>query len=430
MTATLEEWIDAQTQVSAERMALVVSATSLVKTRAGFAQTVTPARGSVLAAPTVADVPPDYFFHWVRDSAAVMDAAIVLVKNGVHADEWRNAFEDFVEFSLGLRDISGPRFLAEAGDFRSLMDPGFLQFVRPDDELAAIEGGRVPGDVRYSADGKLDFIRWNRPQHDGPAARALMGMSAVTAGISSSRKAEVRLTDLIRGDLDYTLQHAGDPCFDVWEEESAQHYYTALLQYAALSRGSDWALTRGEHDYAGCLKRAAGEMVVLLDTFWSEEKGYFRSRIFADGTGSPKDPDFAVLMGVLHAGLDDGPHSARDPRVFSTLKASEALFARTLGINRGRTKGLAYGRYDGDDYVGGGAWYFCTLAAAELYYRRGERAAGDAILEHVRGTLPANGSMTEQFDRDTAAQTSAPDLGWSYAAFITAGEARRQAPPD
>jgi glucoamylase len=425
MTATLNEWIDAQTQISAERMALVVSATSLVKTRKGFAQVVTPARGSVLAAPTVADVPPDYFFHWARDSAAIMDAAIVLVKSGIRADQWLTAFEDFVEFSLSLRDIDGPRFLAEVGDFRSSMNPDFLQFVRPDDELAAVEGDRVPGDVRYSADGKLDFIRWNRPQHDGPAARALTGIRAMAAGISSSRKAEMRLADLIRGDLDYTLRNAGDACFDVWEEENARHYYTVLLQHTALLGGSEWAAARGEHDFGGCLKRAAGELVPLLDSFWSAEKGYFRSRIFADGSGSPKDPDFAVLMGVLHAGLADGPHSARDPRVLATLKASEALFTRTLGINKGRTAGLAYGRYDGDDYVGGGAWYFCTLAAAELYYRRGEVAAGDAIFEHVRATLPANGAMTEQFDRNTAAQTSAPDLGWSYAAFITAAEARR-----
>ncbi len=50
------------------------------------------------------------------------------------------------------------------------------QYLRPDEEIAAVHGGQVAGDVRYNADGSLDFIRWNRPQYDGPASRALVAM--------------------------------------------------------------------------------------------------------------------------------------------------------------------------------------------------------------------------------------------------------------
>lgn len=427
MPLDVAEWIDAQAHKAAERMSLVVSATSLVKTRTGFAQTVRPVKGSVLAAPNVADTPPDYFFHWLRDSAVVMDAALILIRNDVNADMWRQNFEDFVAFSLSLRDLSGSQFLAEAGDFRKNMHPDFLQFVRPDDEIAAIEGDRIHGDVRYSADGQIDFIKWNRPQHDGPAARALVGMRAAKARISSTRKAEARLHDLIRGDLDYTLAHAAEPCYDIWEEEFALHYYTVLLQYAALASGSRWAVDRGEHDYGRCLGRASDELATQLDAFWSPEKGMFRSRIFPSGETSPKDPDFAVLMGVLHASLADGPHSIRDGRMIYTLGGLGVLFSNTLSINSNRSNGYAYGRYSGDTYIGGGAWYPCTLAAAELFYRLGMVKAGDAIMAHVRENIPPTGEMSEQFDRNTGAQTSAQDLGWSYAAFITAWDARRTA---
>ena len=37
--------------------------------------------------------------------------------------------------------------------------------------------------------------------------------------------------------------------------------------------------------------------------------------------------------------------------------------------NRGRSSGLLFGRYKGDRYVSGGAYYFCTFGAAEYYYR-------------------------------------------------------------
>ena len=53
-----------------------VSATDLVKERPGFGQRVVPRPGSVLASPIPAayDPDPDYFFHWFRDSAIIIDA--------------------------------------------------------------------------------------------------------------------------------------------------------------------------------------------------------------------------------------------------------------------------------------------------------------------------------------------------------------------
>jgi len=82
------------------------------------------------------------------------------------------------------------------------------------------------------------------------------------------------------------------------------------------------------------------------------------------------------------------------------------------------------GRYAGDVYYSGGAYYFSTLGAAEFCYRAGDRARGDAFLETVRRFTPENGLMSEQFDQTTGAQTSAKDLAWSYAAFLSCVHAR------
>jgi glucoamylase len=95
------------------------------------------------------------------------------------------------------------------------------------------------------------------------------------------------------------------------------------------------------------------------------------------------------------------------------------------------------GRYAGDIYYSGGAYYFSTLGAAELCYlaacRMTPAAAqpwlqrGDAFLETVRAFTPPEGDLSEQFDQKTGAQSSARHLTWSYAAFISATAARDRA---
>ncbi len=75
MTA-LDDWIEKEARFAAGAMLRSVSATNLVKDRPGFGQRVAPQPGSVLASPVPAayDPDPDYFFHWFRDSAIIIDA--------------------------------------------------------------------------------------------------------------------------------------------------------------------------------------------------------------------------------------------------------------------------------------------------------------------------------------------------------------------
>ena len=95
------------------------------------------------------------------------------------------------------------------------------------------------------------------------------------------------------------------------------------------------------------------------------------------------------------------------------------------------------GRYEGDVYYSGGAYYFSTLGAAEFCFlaaaahapggdeRRKWIARGDGFLETVRAFTPASGDLSEQFDQRTGEQTSAKHLAWSYAGFISCVTARR-----
>ena len=91
------------------------------------------------------------------------------------------------------------------------------------------------------------------------------------------------------------------------------------------------------------------------------------------------------------------------------------------------------GRYAGDVYFSGGAYYFSTLGAAEFCFLAAAQQLAAVGLDqqgrcvprdrprlharewrHVRTVRPATG-----------AQTSARHLAWSYAAFISCVAARR-----
>ena len=83
----LLDWMARQNDVSAASMLSAISATHLVKERPGFGQTIRPSRGSILASTTLGswDPDPDYFFHWLRDSALVIDALRHLIIDENHA---------------------------------------------------------------------------------------------------------------------------------------------------------------------------------------------------------------------------------------------------------------------------------------------------------------------------------------------------------
>jgi len=398
---SLESWIARQREHAIAGLLRSISA-PVVKTRQGFGQVIVPARGSVVASPVPAsyDPDPDYFFHWFRDSAAVMDA-LAPVRDAVPAS--RRLFEDFVDFSLALSRLDGRRM---PPDWRAGTAPDFVRFLRKD--IGRAHGDAIGAETRVNPDGTLDISDWPRPQHDGPALRALTVLRW-----GPVRESEI---SLLKQDLAYVLRFAREPCFDIWEEEVGLHYYTLSVCEAALAAGAAWSASIDLQLSSDCLKEA-DNLAALLRTFWLEDEGYIRSRILPQGR-SAKELDISVILAANHAGQVCGS------RLTATLDRLAELFRGTYQINGQHGLGPAMGRYAGDHYYSGGAYYFSTLGAAEFCYRAGDRTRGDAFLETVRRFTPENGSMSEQFDQTTGAQTSAKDLAWSYAAFLSCVRAR------
>ncbi|MGA7385743.1 MAG: glycoside hydrolase family 15 protein, partial [Methylocella sp.] len=348
------------------------------------------------------------------------------------------------------------------------------QYVRDDNDLRNIAGDRVLGEPRFNPDGTLDISKWSRPQHDGPALRALALMRFWPLDdLDDATRASMRA--LILTDLEFIVRHWREPCFDIWEEELGHHYYTRLMHHAALADGARWLAETGTDETARMqtCRAAAQAIAKSLDEYWCSAKGFYPSRRdVADGVAG-KELDFATILAVIHARCKDGAHSVLDPRVMATFARLEELFDASYAINRHRpeTRGPAMGRYAGDRYFSGGAYYFSTLGAAEFYYALAEAAAGaevpvttdnkefllrldaadgslalplqapehrkrcfeallrrgDQFMATVADYTPTSGELSEQFDQATGVQTSAKSLAWSHAALITAVARRRAA---
>ncbi|MGH8268636.1 MAG: glycoside hydrolase family 15 protein [Steroidobacteraceae bacterium] len=433
---TLSQWTDRQCAHAARQMLRSISPVGLIKARPGFDQTIRPLPGAVVASPVPAsyDPDPDYFFHWYRDSAIIIDALRLLHAAGQIGEEGPRLFGEFVRFSAALSCLDGRGLAAASAQWRPRVAADFAQFVRPDAELQRIHGEAVAAETRVNADGSLDISNWARPQNDGPALRALAVLRWMR-GASLDSGLLMLCEGLLREDLRFTRAHWPRPCYDIWEEERGLHYFTLRVSAQALEDGADWLDSLQERAAAEECRKDARSILERLDGYWLADRGYYRSRVLETGDPSAKELDIAVILAALQASDEGATHSVRDPRIHATLGVLDSVFEADYPINHARpaARGPALGRYRADGYYSGGAYYFSTLAAAELCYRAarggGGRdallARGERYLETVRVFTPESGDMSEQFDQRTGEQTSAKHLAWSYAAFISCAAARR-----
>lgn len=400
------------------------SATHLTRTREGFGWTLRPVAGSVLASPRAAswDPEPDYFHHWIRDSAIVLRAVPLAIAVDPSARPfWRRFVADFVEFSLAISDPErcGPA----TNPLRPGTRPDHVKFLRPDAELAALTGDAWQEEPRVGADGAPDPEQWSRPQDDGPALRATALMGVID---DLPEMASPRAEALIVRDLAHLLRVAGRPCIGPWEEAPARRTsFTLLVQWDALDRGS-----RRYPDPGGRMAQAAGQLASLMDQARDRVSGGWRESIEApDG-----HLDSATCLALLHARRKDGPFALSGPRSRATAQALERDFSGLYPINRGREV-AAIGRWAGDVYFDGNPWYPATLGFAELYYRIAAETGDHAAFARAEGWMALisqfaprpPGPLPEQFDRVSGAPVSSLDLTWSAAAFLEAAAARQSA---
>ena len=99
----------------------------------GSARPCKPKRGSIVASPVLAayDPDPDYFFHWFRDSAVVVDAIRLLYEAGTLGAAGSLISPISLASRLSLEALDGRKLVA-APAWRKHVAADFTQYVRDD----------------------------------------------------------------------------------------------------------------------------------------------------------------------------------------------------------------------------------------------------------------------------------------------------------
>ena len=424
------------------------------------------AKGVVVASPSKDN--PNYFFHWIRDSALVMEVIV-------------NAY-------LGAKTEGQKTY-----QFQTLMD--YAKFSRTNQKSSNPSKqyfNRGIGEPKFNIDGTPFTGPWARPQNDGPALRASTLMRFARKLISEGKTDLVRSTlydgkspestdTVIKVDLEYVSHHWRETNFDLWEEIRGQHFYTRMVQRKSMIEGAEFARSLGDPSAGDWYEKQARELEKEIEKHWDNDKGIIQVTLDRDDGVNYKYSglDSAVILAVLHSSLADGFFNATDDRVLATAVAIRKRFSEIYDINHRGLPGTLIGRYPEDKYNGyhsdgeGNPWILATNAYAELYYRvafslnnakkvtitgrnrefysalftREEnpivsgktfengnptfqqilerlRQEGDRFLARVRHHTGPDGRMAEQMDRRSGYQMGAADLTWSYASFLSAIDRR------
>ncbi|KAJ5939399.1 Glycoside hydrolase family 13 [Penicillium verhagenii] len=396
--------------------------------------------GIVVASPS--KVNPNYFYTWTRDAALTLK---VLIDRFIAGDSsLESTIQQYISAQAQLQTVSNPS--GDLSDGAGLGEPKF------EVNITAFTGN------------------WGRPQRDGPALRATALIAYGNHLISAGKESVVtsNIWPIVQNDLNYVAQYWNQTGFDLWEEIEGSSFFTVAAQHRALVEGSAFAQSLGQ-SCTGCDSQAP-QVLCHLQDFWN---GTSVIANLANDGRSGLDAN-SVISSIQafdpEAACDDTTFQPCSARALSNHKLVVDSFRSIYTINSGKSAGsaVAVGRYPEDTYQGGNPWYLATLAAAEQLYdalyqwnKQGSlvvtqtslpffqalvssaatgnyssssstyssltgavQTYADGFFSIVQEYTPSNGSLAEQFTRDNGTPTSAGDLTWSYAAFLTAEDRR------
>lgn len=428
------------------------------------------APGAVIAATSRQH--PDYFYHWVRDAGLVLETTLDLYESGrinsMQKQRLQKFFLDHILFtqkaqqnSLRAGGLGEPKFYVDAQVFTG-------PWGRPQNDGPALRSSSLTRVLSIA-------IRENWPQLE-----ELKKMLY---------QAQLPAQSMLKMDFEYVAKNWHEINADLWEEVYGHHFYTLMTQRKSLLLGSQVAQAFNDRNAAQYYHQQYQRISQDLNRFWDPNRGYIHATLSYAGavkkSGGNKilnksQLDSAIILAVLHSEINDETFSFTDDRVISTFQKLADSFNSIYAINKNTSVGLAWGRYPEDTYDGyqtnsvGNPWVLATAGAAEYLYRLAMklRQRQSVVINQynidfysrtaqlpnlqigrtlVRGTADytqmlqnlmteadryfarvllhanADGSLSEQINRQTGFMQGAPNLSWSHASVITAKLARDKA---
>ncbi|WPH04005.1 extracellular glucoamylase protein, protein [Acrodontium crateriforme] len=400
--------------------------------------------GIVVASPSTSN--PNYFYSWTRDSALTFKCLVdQFLAHGTSGLE--SQIQNYINAQSIVQGISNP-----SGGMCS--------------------GGL--GEPKFNVDETAFTGAWGRPQRDGPALRATALIAYSRYLISKGQTSQVQsiIWPIVENDLSYVTQYWNQTGFDLWEEINSSSFWTTAAQYRALTEGIALASQIGS-SCPHCVSQAP-QILCFLQSYWNGQY------MLANTGGGRSGKDANSLLTSIHmfdpaATCDSTTFQPCSDKALANHKVITDSFRSIYSINSGIAQGVgvAIGRYPEDSYQGGNAWYLSTFAAAEQLYdaiyqwnKQGSititstslaffkdvyssAAVGtyssssstfttivdavmtyaDSYMSNAQTYTPSSGALAEQYSRSNGTPLSAVDLTWSYAAFMTAFNARAAAVP-
>jgi glucoamylase len=382
------------------------------------------------------------WYTWTRDAALTYKALVERFVNG--DSSLKQKINDYVTAQAYLQGVSNPSGGPDTGGL---------------------------GEPKFNVDRTAFTGAWGRPQRDGPPLRAtaLTIYAKWLVANGGTTQAANTVWPVIAKDLAYTVRYWNQTGFDLWEEVNGSSFFTLSASHRALVEGAALAAKLGK-TCDGCAA-AAPQVLCFIQSFWTGS--YIDSNINVNDGRTGKDVN--SIISSIHtfdpnSQCTDATFQPCSSRALANHKAVTDSFRSVYAINRGIAQGqaVAVGRYSEDVYYNGNPWYLATLAAAEQLYSAmyqwdklgsvtvdatslaffkdivpnvtvgayakssstytsimsAVRTYADGYIAVVQKYTPSNGGLAEQFDKNTGSPTSAVDLTWSYAAFLTATERR------
>ncbi|KAF1349149.1 extracellular glucoamylase protein [Delphinella strobiligena] len=399
--------------------------------------------GIVVASPSTSD--PDYFYTWTRDSALTFKCLIDQFLAGDSSLE--TLIQEYISSQAYLQTVSNP-----SGD---LCTSGL-------------------GEPKFNVDETAFTGSWGRPQRDGPALRTTALVAYARYLISEGETSTVSsiIWPIVQNDLNYITQYWNQSTYDLWEEIESSSFFTTAVQYRALIEGNTLATEVGS-SCTSCVTEAP-LVLCFLQSYWTG------SYALANTGGGRSGKDANSILTSIHmfdpaATCDATTFQPCSDKALANHKVVTDSFRSIYTINSGIAEGsgIAVGRYPEDTYYNGNPWYLNTFAAAEQLYDAiyqwnavgsititstslaffqdvySSAAVGtyatstttftsiisavmtyaDSYMAIAEEYTPQSGALSEQYSKSDGTPLSASDLTWSYAAFLTAYNAREQVLP-
>lgn len=465
-TPEFEKWVSDQS---------VRSFSYILENIGGVSQTLDPEKvhpGTVIASPL--KVRPNYFYNWIRDSALTMRTLIYHMNdhlsNSTSMMELRRVIEQYIEVNYRLQRVPNKSGTFNDPKRKGLGEPKFLTNGQAFDERWGRPQSDGPGLRVSTILGYLFFLKGNnleiesdflgnvtfiynkiiKPDLEYIIANWREKLFDLWEEIESHHffNALTQLKALQDGQR-FTQLHVMDMTF----ARQLQLTYHELLEYVTNSGG---------------FTRPLVSHIIETPEFYEK------------GVRSGLDAAIFLAALHAHnlefGGTDNIPYDVDDSHILNSITAMAADMKTRYPINIRHQTGLALGRYPEDVYDGygtslGNPWFISTLSAGEVLYKwiyKYTRRHADIVIDKLNieffqphdkelqndGSLENgvivisynsdryqrilkslykyadtflqvvlrhvdrhDGSMSEQFDRNTGYMQGAEKLTWSYSAF-------------